>query len=340
MSTTASAPSIPPLDLRPDFQKTIGLPIRKSRLLPPTLPPVIGSPHPQKYSIIYEDGSSARTSRSFVTAPSVHSAHDGSTLDLGAGEHPVYVRDYATFDVPADDETPSVRTSVLPEGLYDIDLGEPSHGGTSTTSESIHTSPRDSLLSIPPDGIPRRPRSPSSSGAESRIFNRWSSEFSCGSGNYELHVPRATSRQKVRSCLGGRLSSACVLFWLGFVGPWCWLIGGWMLTTEGELEPEFKHEVSSLPMSVRSGRKPSATAERKKARNLLSKLFPLAAPSAESLTQSLHKQPSAASAHELKADATQVVDAWVIRCRIAAIMSGVLILAVVIVAIIVAASRY
>ena len=113
-----------------------------------------------------------------------------------------------------------------------------------------------------------------------------------------------------------------------------------MLTTEGELEPEFKHEVSSLPMSVRSGRKPSATAERKKARNLLSKLFPLAAPSAESLTQSLHKQPSAASAHELKADATQVVDAWVIRCRIAAIMSGVLILAVVIVAIIVAASRY
>ncbi|KAH9921796.1 uncharacterized protein B0H18DRAFT_538084 [Fomitopsis serialis] len=70
-STTASVPTIPPLDLRPDFQRTIGPPIRKSRLPPPTLPTVVGSAHPGKYSIIYEDGSSARSSRSFVTAPSV-----------------------------------------------------------------------------------------------------------------------------------------------------------------------------------------------------------------------------------------------------------------------------
>ncbi|TFY51462.1 hypothetical protein EVJ58_g10550 [Rhodofomes roseus] len=358
-STTASVPAIPPLDLRPDFQKTIGPPIRKSRLPPPTLPTVVGSPHPGKYSVIYEDGSSARTSRSFVTAPSVHSVRDVSTPEPGgdaqhAEERPVHARDYAISTTSSVDVTPAVRTSGLPEGLYDIDLGEPSHAGTSTHAGSTSTSPRltQPLLPAPPSAIPRRPRSISSGGSrsESYIYNRWLRGVSFGSGNYEFHTPRAFSRSQSRSYLAGRagMTSASILFWLGFIGPWCWLIGGWMLTTEGELEPEFKREMdikhgadAILPQWFRHGKKPDATAEKDKARNLLaSKLFPLVAPSVESLTPSARSQNSVASARRLRRGALLGVDVWVIRCRIAAIMSGVLILAAVIVALIVAASRY
>lgn len=342
ISTNASAPSIPPLDLRPDFQKTIGAPIRKSRLPPPTLPPVIGSPHPGKYSVIYEDGSSVHT---YVTAPSVNSEHTSEPGGDGgaqpAGEHPVYARDYAVSRTSTD-VTPAARTSGLPEGLYEVDLGEPSHVGTSTRAGSMDSSPRltQPLLHVPPNVVPRRPRTASSSGSESNIYNRWLRGVSFGSGNYEFHIPRMSSKRKARSCLPGMgVSSACLLFWLGFVGPWCWLIGGWMLTTEGELEREYIHEVvSSLPISVRHGKRPDAAGERKKARNLLAfKLFPLVAPSVESLTPSVQTQMSAC---RLKQGALQVVDAWVIRCRIAAIMSGVLILAAVSIALIVAASRY
>lgn len=28
------------------------------------------------------------------------------------------------------------------------------------------------------------------------------------------------------------MSAACVLFFLGFIAPWCWLIGGWCLSTQ------------------------------------------------------------------------------------------------------------
>ena len=295
-----------------------------------------------------------RTSRSFVTAPSVHSAHDESTPEPGGtqpgDQHSVYARDYAASNAPSDDVTPAVRTSGLPEGLYDVDLGEPLHAGPSTSAglESVDTSPRATqpLLPAPPNAIPRRQRSAASSiTSESYIHNRWLRGVSFGSGNYESHVPRTSSMRKVRSCLTGKLqvSSACCLFWLGFVGPWCWLIGGWVLTAEGELERDYIHHVSppDLPLSVRHGKRPDAAAERRKARNLLaSKLFPLVAPSVESLTPSVHTQTSVMSARRLKKGTLQVVDPWVIRCRIAAIMSGVLILAAVIIALIVAASRY
>ncbi|KAH9912454.1 uncharacterized protein B0H18DRAFT_1127142 [Fomitopsis serialis] len=98
----------------------------------------------------------------------------------------------------------------------------------------------------------------SSSGSDAYIHNRWLRGISFGSGNYEFHIPRASSRRRSRSCLPERLAatSACVLFWLGFMGPWCWLIGGWMLTTEGELEPEFRRDADAkgaiLPQAARA----------------------------------------------------------------------------------------
>ncbi|KAJ2985217.1 hypothetical protein NUW54_g10223 [Trametes sanguinea] len=99
-----AAPAIPPLDLRPNFQNAMGVQHgpnspalapapRKSRLAPPTLPTVVGSPRqPNKVSVIYEDGSSARTG-SFMTAPSLN------TPDAEP-DSPIFVaRDYAASTV-------------------------------------------------------------------------------------------------------------------------------------------------------------------------------------------------------------------------------------------------
>ncbi|KAI0686324.1 hypothetical protein BC835DRAFT_461114 [Cytidiella melzeri] len=43
------------------------------------------------------------------------------------------------------------------------------------------------------------------------------------------------------------VAPACLLFWLGFIAPWCWLIGGWLLSSNSgqmkESEGQFVHTV-------------------------------------------------------------------------------------------------
>lgn len=42
-----------------------------------------------------------------------------------------------------------------------------------------------------------------------------------------------------------------ILFWTGFIAPWCWLIGGWVLSRSGEMRSE------GLPRGVRNSSGPS-----------------------------------------------------------------------------------
>ncbi|KAF9777517.1 hypothetical protein BJ322DRAFT_571034 [Thelephora terrestris] len=37
------------------------------------------------------------------------------------------------------------------------------------------------------------------------------------------------------------VSSTCVLFWVGFIAPWCWLVGGWMPPRGVSPEDEMKY---------------------------------------------------------------------------------------------------
>ena len=56
-------------------------------------------------------------------------------------------------------------------------------------------------------------RSVSSSGSDAYIHNRWLRGISFGSGNYEFHIPRASSRRRSRSCLPERLAAIAVEFY-------------------------------------------------------------------------------------------------------------------------------
>ncbi|OCH94595.1 hypothetical protein OBBRIDRAFT_722427 [Obba rivulosa] len=338
-SMSVAPPTIPPLDLRPDFQSSLGLPApRKSRLAPPSLPTVVGSPtRPAKYSVIYEDNDSIRTG-SFITAPSVSTEPEETAAD---SEHPsgpaVYVRDYAyiqphlnsttnaTSELVETDITESSETRVaLPlERFYDVDLnGESNHLAESVHSDTSQTS-QDPL---------HRSRSPTPF-SESHIHQRWLKDVMFGPDRPVIPLVQQRTWW---------VSPACALFWLGFLGPWCWLIGGWVLTSGGEIRPDAPQGDAVLPMWTRKGKKrpgaPGTPRGKAASRKGIKSWYPLVAPSADTLSPSVHSRTSLVSARRLSRVNHGTLDPWVRRCRIAAITSGVVLLAACVVALVVAGS--
>ncbi|KAI0943764.1 hypothetical protein AcW1_002849 [Taiwanofungus camphoratus] len=311
-TTSVVPPKIPPLDLRPDFQNTLGLPARKTRLVVSSLSPVAGSPtRPNKYSVIYEDGSSVRTA-SFITAPS-----ENTPDPEGEQEH----KDYAASYVGETEETLGAPAGMLPEGLYDVpSKPEQREGGKET-----HTLAGEPSISTAESRLSR-----SASPSESYIHKRWLKGVYFGNDRF------ITSNIKQQHMT---VTSAYVLFWLGFVGPWCWLIGGWMLSKSGEIKLDGKDTDAALPMWTRRSKKYVGPAEREKSggRKLGLKLwYPLVAPPVEGLSPSVGSRTSITSVRRWQKGSASRMDRWVVRCRIAAIMSGVLLLAACIVAAVVA----
>ncbi|KAL5478302.1 hypothetical protein ACEPAI_2486 [Sanghuangporus weigelae] len=169
---------------------------------------------------------------------------------------------------------------------------------------------------------------------------------------------------------------AKVLFWTGFLAPWCWLIGGWMLARSGETmaeglprggkEPELPlHTASGLQLQLRRQRSREMhdlpTAE-KQSSEQHSSIWQAAKSSSVELLDSLRGHPrradqegnanananksvmsskSTVRAVVLHGDVpipiliTTRVDPWVTRCRVAAVVSGMFILALCIVALVV-----
>ncbi|KAI0672321.1 hypothetical protein C8Q78DRAFT_1077855 [Trametes maxima] len=389
VSTQPAAPAIPPLDLRPNFQNAMNAPHspavaptpRKSRLVGPTLPTVIGSPRQtNKVSVIYEDGGSARTS-SFITAPSLN------TPDVTEPDPPVFIaRDYAASagtdgtDTEETEETQRgnrnsrPRQIPLPEGLYSIDRRESEDGVRPTSRSALRPSTPTPSPSQPASlATPRRSldtrrsfysRSASLAStrtSESFLQRRWLRGMSFGE---ERFVFPPTPERKLSA------SHACILFWVGFVAPWCWLIGGWLLTTAGEVGSDGlyaetgpvlplwhklrkggrqntreanhakeraagadpHHEDAGVPMPERVKAISGAAERRIKTKSW----YPLLAPSLESLTPSTG---SGTSARKLKRclPTSSAVDPWVHRCRIAAATSGLLIFIAFVIAIVLVA---
>ncbi|KAI0372478.1 hypothetical protein BV20DRAFT_964071 [Pilatotrama ljubarskyi] len=372
-NASIAPPSIPPLDLRPDFQNAMGVPHgspspalasapRKSRLAGPTLPTVIGSPiQTNKVSVIYEDGASARTS-SFITAPSLNSP-------VAEVDPPIFVaRDYAASsatdgtDTEETDATqrPGQTHHPLPEGLFDVDLNDTELGLRPTSRRSLRPSTASDSLMTPRRSTETRPtysRSTSSASvSESFLNKRWFKDKSFGSDRFVL-PPSAQKRGRIKA------SYACILFWVGFVAPWCWLIGGWLLTTTGEVASDGlaaetgpvlplwhrrrkggaqgprettkgkRRADAGVPMPEKVKAINGAAERRIKAKSW----YPLLAPSLESLAPS--STGSAMSTRKLKRclPRSSTVDPWIRRCRVAAAASGVLIFAAFVVAIILVA---
>ncbi|KAI8989138.1 hypothetical protein BD414DRAFT_536434 [Trametes punicea] len=365
---STTAPAIPPLDLRPNFQNAMGVAHgpnspslapapRKSRLAPPALPTVVGSPrHANKVSVIYEDGSSARTG-SFITAPSLNTPEP--ELDAPA----VIVRDYAPTTGTHGRYTEETKTTQcntfvprpLPEGLDDIPLDDAELGLRPTSRTSLRPSTLTRSMSTERHSFDRRSRS-TSPGSESFLHRRWLKGMSFGSDRFVL--PPSAQKQKQKR----KMSHACILFWIGFVAPWCWLIGGWLLTPTGQVgsdglsaetgpvlplwhrlrksapqsraheaeeEKGKEREARGLPVPEKVKAINSAAERRIKAKSW----YPLVAPSLESLTPSTG---SGASTRKLKRclPSSRAVDPWIWRCRVAAAASGLLIFAAFVVAIV------
>ncbi|RPD61682.1 hypothetical protein L226DRAFT_395861 [Lentinus tigrinus ALCF2SS1-7] len=393
---SAAPPVIPPLDLRPNFQTVMGVqgpqgrlsptgaaaPVpRKSRLAPPSLPTVIGSARQtNKVSVIYEDGASyggpasARTS-SFITAPSVSlntpTAEPGQRFSFGELGPNVYL-DPSSFasdsargeSMTTDaDETPNATHPAqrLPAGLYDLSHGADEFGQMHTrpnsrtslrpdnpTPPSTHSRSRNSSLTAPNTSALRtRSASPAD---ESFLDRRWLKGLSFGS--QRLVFPPSGEKEK-------RFSSAFILFCVGFIMPWCWLIGGWLLTSDGEVQEEERgsvlplwHKRQTPPAKVVTERPlvkadgkgradTDATAGKevgeKKAKS--SSWYPLVAPSLESLTPPNKDIRDTTPTRRLKGcfRCTRRTDPWIRKCRVAAAVSGILILAACVVAIVFAA---
>ncbi|KAH9927947.1 uncharacterized protein BXZ73DRAFT_78404 [Epithele typhae] len=119
----------------------------------------------------------------------------------------------------------------------------PSRRPGNPTPPSTHSrlsAPRDSFL------LARvRPPSLAVPDGESFVEQRWLEVVALGAGKrFSIEIPRRRvpgakggAVEDGRGCAGP--SYACVLFWLGFVMPWCWLVGGWLVSSSVSGAPAF-----------------------------------------------------------------------------------------------------
>lgn len=211
-------------------------------------------------------------------------------------------------------------SSLHPDSFISAQSATPSPPYPGPETGQGHTpyySPADvgSLRSATTDGIPySESRSSSSS---SYVGRRWTTSLSFGSDLLNFQT-KSRESQKSQS----QTTPACLLFWLGFVAPWCWMIGGWMLTRGGKTRAQ---EGSSggrfrpLLLPLWNSRKTSEKGiEGGKVQEgyTLGKGYPFVAPSVDTLARSNddHKTQSQTAPNEL--------DPWVRRCRKASVVSG------------------
>lgn len=319
------APSIPPLDLRPPFAGTLGLPPRRSQLAQSSLPTVIGSPRPN-VSVIYETSSN----RSFVTAASAHDSysemdivhhHHGHDEDEDEDDEPrvsqfreTYFNssvDSESLTEHGDDDEQYVLDHDAPDVMLEVDLGVPPPSSTLVDRFS-RDAPACLNGATPRYAVSEHSFETSTTSTavmESRIQHRWLQGLSFGS----VRFPKPDSDAKHGGAdAAWRVTSAFVLFWIGFVAPWCWLIGGWYLSRSGEMEPEGQYLKTVSLHWPRGDHKDvlglSNTARKERrwwSRHRASK---------ESLPLS--------EKHPTHGTPRVTLDPWVRRCRVAAVVSG------------------
>ncbi|KAI0074598.1 hypothetical protein K474DRAFT_1665216 [Panus rudis PR-1116 ss-1] len=358
-----SAPSIPPVDLRPTFSTgTLGLPHRKSQLALPTLPTVAGSPR-QYVSVIYEDQSSqaARMSTpSFITAASDDDVEDVAEEDENPLKDSVHVSKHSGPSADALDTASITSHHPKPPGfddddMYEIDLSD---SGINFDNRVPPPKARDYVNPFDdPDGhilqhhlgtapSAHHPSSLETSSSVTRvefaIHSRWLKSSKWGS-------ERFTWTEGPKKNL--RFTSAFILFWIGFIAPWCWLIGGWYLSPSGEIMPDGQY-LQTVDLAWPRKPKTSTTSDQdaekghhdEQTEHKLTKIWhPVGTHSQEMLTARLERQAGVSQSETLPPDKEAQstgrtgIDPWVRRCRIAAIASGFILSLAVIAALVVVA---
>ena len=134
-------------------------------------------------------------------------------------------------------------------------------------------------------------------------------------------------------------SSACVLFWVGFIAPWCWLVGGWMPPRDPQLyENEMKED--KLKEKVSGDVDRGAVSQGQEGGGLRKWVLPDPS-SSFGATARVPSTPSTTTlcSKDIEEAKIAAVDPWVRRCRIASIVGGaVLALALIVMVIVLAVS--
>jgi len=172
-----------------------------------------------------------------------------------------------------------------------------------------------------------------------------------------LYLPPASERESAHKAgsqwawhLEG-VDTIQALFWLGFIAPWCWLIGGWLITAK-PLSRRYPSSSgyngyqssfgggSSLPLWTNTSKSMQSFDTMRMHHG-----YPFVAPSASTLTPPPPPYQSQREAVVLTPKSIGLGrrgtrNPWVRRCRIAAVTSGVLLLVAFLVALVVAATSH
>ncbi|GJE93189.1 hypothetical protein PsYK624_093480 [Phanerochaete sordida] len=317
----------------------------------PTLPTAVAGPRQNiTVSIIYED--SASPTNSFITAPSMNITDTSSNVDFAHGSEAYEEDDLGDGDMsnPFDDrhepyaedrhEDTEHSHMSLPSGLYDIEPGPQQCLSTPATSHllaldqhSAEGHPQADEHSVF-DTMSRRSHTSEGTAVESMIQRRWLQGLSYGSfrGEDRTWKPEDESNHQ-------QYTSARILFWLGFIMPWCWLIGGWCLARSGEAKHDEEHTKPmwwELPGRTKAKGivKPAKESTSKKAR---SPFWRFHARNQETTPISPVDNDSVRTIRSMveeKQGHPQFIDPWVQRCRVAASLSGGVLCALVVVCIV------
>ena len=215
--TSIHPPTLPPLNITP-------LEIR------PVYPPVSHRAGPQLFSTVYEDTTSERTG-SFVTAHSV----------AGDLEDPAS----PTGGTAVDMRGPSGSTTLYSPAAHPSATINRFTDSDQSSDPYTTTQPSGSGNDSSSSGAQPRPRGPTASrGSGSGTSDTFAlRRFTFGSA---LSRPSFSAARRARAALARLPPLPVLLFWAGFVAPWCWLIGGWLIA-EGRWEENGKPR-AALPL--------------------------------------------------------------------------------------------
>lgn len=279
------------------------------------------------FSTVYEDTASERTG-SFVTAPSVAG-------DLEDSETPA-----------VDVRGPSGSTTLALDPFTDSD----------GASIPFTTTPPSGSNGDSSSGVAQarpRPRGPTSG-------NNANNNNNSGSGTSDTFALRrltfgsALSRPSFSAARAAALARLpplpVLLFWAGFVAPWCWLIGGWLIA-EGRWEENGKARAALPLWRPRRHRPPQSKGKSASVGDLEKGAGPAGAKKKEegvgdaALTWWTCWNPFATHGTSPSGDggAEKVVtfvkpysaEVWVYRCRLAAVISALMLLTALIVTLVI-----
>lgn len=301
-SLSATPPVIPPLDLRPAFPG----PLPSDTLLP--------------QDTADDDESTKR--ESFVTARSAGAVRES--------------RYSAMLLEPLDDqELPSSRTAESSKGSPEHQqetpqLPPPAHTHLLTRPQS-RTSTYPPSYSLPQprvnhDGIPPPSQRDSVQSMSSSFIDRRFAESELYFGSHtECSSARQASEKWTKQT--EKSDTARTLFWLGFIAPWCWLIGGWLV--KAKKNDSYGRGGSMMPLWTG---KSAQTVDSFKMQPLHHG-YPFVAPSVQSLMPPAYSRGTH-SAHP-RGPFLMARSPWIRRCRVAAAVSGIVIMLLFIVALVV-----